>query len=193
MYKLRTMHVNGAIPGSVITGANDPRVFPVGRWLRLAKVDELPQLINVLRGEMSVVGPRPEDPHIVATHYGRLEMETLRVCPGLTSPGSIFNVTHGERMIRAEHAEADYVARVMPLKLALDAVYAGRASVGYDLRIIARTAGVLVAVLAGRRAFAMPPEAPDAFRLRAAADAPRESGPRVARGDSPGPRPASVG
>src|SRR2546422_2268160 len=65
MYKLRTMHARRRSDASVITGAEDPRVFPLGAWLRRLKIDELPQLLNVLRGEMAIVGPRPEDPAIV--------------------------------------------------------------------------------------------------------------------------------
>ncbi len=68
MYKLRTMHCR-SVAGSSITSSNDPRVFAVGRILRALKIDELPQLINILRGEMAVVGPRPEAPDIVERHY----------------------------------------------------------------------------------------------------------------------------
>jgi lipopolysaccharide/colanic/teichoic acid biosynthesis glycosyltransferase len=71
MYKFRTMHVIQS-SHSVITAANDARIFPVGRILRATKFDELPQLFNVLRGQMSIVGPRPEDPAIVKKHYGPL-------------------------------------------------------------------------------------------------------------------------
>ena len=65
-------------------------MFPLGRWLRRLKVDELPQLVNVLKGDMSIVGPRPEDPEVVAEHYTEQQRGTLAVRPGLTSPGSIF-------------------------------------------------------------------------------------------------------
>src|SRR2546422_763278 len=87
MFKLRTMHLRRRSDSSRITGARDPRVFPFGAWLRAVKVDELPQLWNVLRGEMALVGPRPEDPAIVARHYDALGRETLTVRPGLPRPG----------------------------------------------------------------------------------------------------------
>src|SRR5438034_1316321 len=82
MYKLRTMHARRRSDASVITGAEDPRVFPLGVWLRRLKIDELPQLVNVLRGEMAIVGPRPEDPAIVSRYYTALGMQTLAVPPG---------------------------------------------------------------------------------------------------------------
>jgi lipopolysaccharide/colanic/teichoic acid biosynthesis glycosyltransferase len=158
MYKLRSMHRDPGLPASRITGQADPRVFRFGRWLRQAKLDELPQLVNVLRGDMAIVGPRPEDPAIVARHYTTLERETLRVRPGLASPGSLFHFTHGERWLGNADPEREYVDRLMPVKLALDVVYVRRASFGYDLRVIGRTAWVICSGLAGKRSFPAPPE-----------------------------------
>jgi lipopolysaccharide/colanic/teichoic acid biosynthesis glycosyltransferase len=165
MYKLRTMHVRRDAGDSVITAAADPRVFRFGGWLRRTKIDELPQLVNVLRGEMSIVGPRPEDPAIVAAHYGPLQWETLRVRPGLSSPGSVYGYTHGEHMIGAGRSEADYVERVLEFKVALDAAYVRRASLAYDLAVVARTLLVIASTMAGRRRFPMPPETEAARRL----------------------------
>ena len=88
MYKLRTMRVDSAGVGR-ITAGRDPRILPVGRVLRRAKLDELPQLVNVLRGEMALVGPRPEDLSIVREHYDAMMWESLDVPPGVTSPGSL--------------------------------------------------------------------------------------------------------
>src|SRR5256884_6039922 len=118
MYKLRTMHQRRPAPASRITGQDDPRVFPLGAWLRRTKIDELPQLFNVVRGDMSLVGPRPEDPAIVVRHYAPVHRETLAVRPGLASPGSIYNYTHGERLLLSGQPERDYVDRLLPLKLA---------------------------------------------------------------------------
>ena len=167
MYKMRTMHVNHAAHQSVITAQNDPRVFPLGNWLRRSKVDELPQLFNVLRGEMAIVGPRPEAPSIVEQHYTALEHETLEIRPGLASPGSIYNYTHGETVLGGDDPEKDYVERLLRLKLALDVVYVRRATAWYDVAIIARTLWVILSMLAGRRHFPDPPEMAEARRLAA--------------------------
>ena len=163
MYKLRTMHAEGAANRTVITAANDPRVFSFGRVLRLLKIDELPQLVNVLRGDMAIVGPRPEDPRIVDRHYGELGRESLTVRPGLASPGSLYYYTHHA----ASFDEGDYVNRLLELKLAIEVIYVRQASLGYDLRIIVRTLSTLLAALLGRRHFEDPPELASAERLLA--------------------------
>ena len=165
MYKLRTMHSRRRSDASRITGAHDPRVFPLGAWLRAVKLDELPQLINVLKGEMAIVGPRPEDPAIVARHYDALGRETLTVRPGLASPGSIYSSTHGDALLTGTDPEAAYAERLLPVKLALDVVYVRHASLAYDARIVGRTLWVIVATLAGRRRFEDPPELAEARRL----------------------------
>ncbi|HZW28300.1 MAG TPA: sugar transferase [Trueperaceae bacterium] len=156
MYKFRTMHVGGA--GAPITAGDDPRVFPLGKLLRRLKVDELPQLVNVLKGDMSIVGPRPEDPDIVARHYSPAHMETLAVRPGLTSPGSVYYYAVGEETLRHGDAVDAYVERLLPVKLALDLVYVREASLAYDLALVVRTAAVIAARAAGRRRFPDPPE-----------------------------------
>lgn len=166
MYKLRTMH-GTALDGHRITTADDPRVFPLGVLLRRTKIDELPQLVNVLRGEMALVGPRPEDPVLVERHYTAWQRESLRVRPGLTSPGSLYYDAGAKRLVEGRDPEARYVAEVLPLKLALDLVYVRRASLAYDLRLIGRTIVFLVAQLAGRQTFADPPELAEAQRLLA--------------------------
>jgi lipopolysaccharide/colanic/teichoic acid biosynthesis glycosyltransferase len=165
MYKLRTMHRSAPAHGAPITAVFDPRVFPLGAVLRRTKIDELPQLWNVLRGEMSIVGPRPEDPAILRQHYSPLHHETLCVRPGLASPGSLYQYTRGDVLLEGQDHVRAYVERLLPLKLALDLVYVRRASLRYDLAIIARTAWTIVALLLGRRAFREPPELPEARRL----------------------------
>ena len=158
MYKLRTMHVATGAPGSVITAARDRRVFAFGSFLRLCKIDELPQLVNILLGDMSVVGPRPENPEIVRRYYQREHQELLAVRPGLTSPGTLFDYTHGDEIIGADEPEQRYVEHMLPLRTALDLVYVRDASWLYDARLIARTLGLIAATAAGRRRFAPPPE-----------------------------------
>ncbi|MGH7559673.1 MAG: sugar transferase [Gemmatimonadales bacterium] len=188
MYKLRTMRF-GAHQGARVTAAGDPRVFPLGRLLRRLKIDELPQLVNVLRGEMSVVGPRPEDPGIVVEQYRPAHWHTLRVRPGLSSPGSLYHDTHCVRLVAGDDPERLYLERVLPLKLALDLVYVRRASFGYDLVIIARTLWVIASSLAGRRRFPEPPELDEArglvVSMRSGADEPRVPAARQRRRGPP--------
>jgi lipopolysaccharide/colanic/teichoic acid biosynthesis glycosyltransferase len=140
MLKLRTMHV-GAESGGRITATSDARVFPVGAALRRLKLDEAPQLLNVLRGEMALVGPRPEDVAIVEERYDSLMWETLEVPPGMTSPGSLHYFTF-EDMLPADPAEAErlYLEDLLPRKIALDLVYVRHRSVSYQLEILLRTA-----------------------------------------------------
>lgn len=156
MYKFRTMHVGRG--GAPITAGDDPRIFPLGRVLRKLKIDELPQLFNVLKGDMSIVGPRPEDPGIVAQHYSPAHMETLAVRPGLTSPGSVYYYAAWEDSLKHGDAVNAYVDQLLPVKLALDLVYVREQSLTYDLSLILRTAAVILARAAGRRSFAEPSE-----------------------------------
>ena len=184
MYKLRTMHL-GAGSGSVITAERDPRVFAFGRPLRRLKIDELPQLVNVLRGEMSLVGPRPQHPAIVTRHYAPEHWETLRVRPGLASPGSLYDSTHGEPLLGSVDPERTYVERLLPIVLALDLVYVHRASLRYDATVVARTLRLIASAAVGRRTFPDPPELSEARRYLyacrrddvAAAPAPRDASP----------------
>jgi lipopolysaccharide/colanic/teichoic acid biosynthesis glycosyltransferase len=169
MYKLRTMRArrpqHAGAAESRITGLDDPRVFAVGRLLRRAKIDELPQLVNVLKGEMSIIGPRPEDPAFVRRHYAPEHLETLRVRPGLASPGSIYSTTHGEQLLTGPSPEITYTQHLLPLKLALDTVYVRKASAWYDARLVARAACAIVWSVAGRGRFPDPPELAQARRI----------------------------
>ncbi len=158
IYKLRTMHIRGISFSSTITARNDPRVFRFGSLLRRYKIDELPQLLNILKGDMSFVGPRPEDPHIVRQHYASVHRETLGVLPGLVSPGSIYNYTHGEQLLEGDDPAVPYVEHLLPIKLALDIVYVREASFSYNLRIIIRTIWVIACIVLGKRNFPNPPE-----------------------------------
>lgn len=139
MLKLRTMHSDGG--GARITARRDARVFRWGRILRRTKVDEIPQLINVLRGDMSLVGPRPEDLTIVREHYQPFMWESLRVRPGITGPGTLnYFAVESDLPEDPTAAEVAYIADLLPRKIALELVYVRNASTPYYLEMLARTA-----------------------------------------------------
>ena len=165
MYKLRTMRGTAGPSGPVITAKDDSRIFPVGAWLRRTKIDELPQLLNILRGDMSVIGPRPEDPAIVRRYYTPRDFHVLSVRPGLASPGTLYSYTTLDELIEADDPERLYVERVLPAKLALDHQYVDHASLSYDLALMCRTIAILLAKQLGRRAFAHPPELTNSRQL----------------------------
>lgn len=146
IWKFRTMAVQpGTERGSFDLGSAR-RVTAVGRWLRATKLDELPQLINVLVGEMSLVGPRPEVPAWTEVHRELWEV-VLSVRPGITDPASIEFRDEERVLAAASDPEACYRDEILPRKLALSARYVQERTVWLDLRILARTA---VAVLARR-------------------------------------------
>jgi len=142
MYKFRTMHVDRATHGALITRHGDQRVTRVGRVLRRTKLDELPQLWNVFRGDMSLVGPRPEDPHYV-TLYSAEQRRVLSVRPGMTSLASV-RFRNEERILIGEDWERAYVGTVMPAKLAFDLDYVERQSLCLDARVLWETARSLI-------------------------------------------------
>ena len=158
LFKLRTMHLNHGANTSVVTGAKDSRVFAFGSILRKLKIDELPQLWNILRGDMSIVGPRPEDLKIVADHYDEIGMSTLAVRPGLAGVSSIYNYTHGEKMLTGTDPEQIYTKDLLPIKLALEVAYLQRASLMYDIRLIVRTISAIIRIATGQKQFPDPPE-----------------------------------
>ena len=137
LYKFRSMVANADRHGPGITAAGDSRVTGVGRFLRRTKLDELPQLIHGLCGDMSLGGPRPEDPRYVAL-YTPEQRRILEQRPGITSMASLA-YRHEERMLSGDDWERVYVEQVMPAKLAIDLDYARRASVWRDIALILRT------------------------------------------------------
>jgi lipopolysaccharide/colanic/teichoic acid biosynthesis glycosyltransferase len=142
IYKFRTMVADAPALGKPITAGEDPRITRVGRWLRKMKIDELPQLFNVLVGDMSFVGPRPEVPKYVEMFRGDYE-EILRVRPGITDPASIAYRDEAAILGRADDPERFYVDRVLPAKIRLAKAYAARASFWFDMAVIARTLAVV--------------------------------------------------
>jgi lipopolysaccharide/colanic/teichoic acid biosynthesis glycosyltransferase len=143
MFKFRTMRV-AQERQSRIAAANDSRVFPFGALLRRFKLDELPQLLNIIRGEMAFVGPRPEDPWIVEKAYTMKDRETLDTLPGLTSPGTLYYYAQGEQHLANEDTESSYTAGPMRKKLELDREYMQTASAASDLRVVCQTLAVLL-------------------------------------------------
>lgn len=143
LLKFRTMRPGSEAKGQITVGARDPRVTGIGHVLRRTKVDELPQLWNVLVGDMSIVGPRPEVPRYVAL-YTPEQRAVLSVRPGLSSLASLAYIQESEVLGRSSDPERTYVEEVMPAKLALDLRYIRERSLLLDLRIILRTVGRLV-------------------------------------------------
>jgi len=140
--KFRSMYLHADRSGLLVTSAGDPRVTPVGRILRRLKLDELPQLWNVLKGEMSLVGPRPEVPCYVKS-YSTSQRQVLTVRPGITDPVSIL-YRHEEKTL-GEQADPERYYRevVMPDKLNLNLEYLNHISLSYDLSVLLRTTGCL--------------------------------------------------
>lgn len=137
LYKFRSMVADAARIGPGITSADDRRITPVGRWLRRFKIDELPQLLNVLRGEMSLVGPRPEDPRYVA-HYTLEQRRVLSVSPGLTSPASL-RYHAEESLLSGSDWETTYLSVVLPDKLRIELDYLEHRTLISDVRVILQT------------------------------------------------------
>ncbi len=137
--KFRTMTHAPQGQGPLVTAAGDRRITAVGRFLRATKLDELPQLWNVVRGDMSLVGPRPEVPKYVALYPPGVAEEVLSVRPGITDEASILYRDEAEVLARAPDPERAYVEEVLPRKLALYQQYARHHSLRGDVGILLRT------------------------------------------------------
>lgn len=142
MYKFRTMVLEADTIGPAITYRGDPRVTKAGKFLRHTKLDELPQLINVFKGEMSLVGPRPEDPSYVA-HYSAQQREVLRVKPGITGLTQL-EYRDEASLLEGTSADEDYLSQIMPEKLTLDLYYIQNRSLALDIKILWQTAVTLL-------------------------------------------------
>lgn len=138
IFKFRTMIVDAEKQGPLITIGEDSRITRSGRLLRKYKLDELPQLFNVIKGDMSLVGPRPEVPHFVGL-YTEDQRRILTLKPGLTGSASIAYTGESELLARQKDAENFYCAQLMPAKILEDLSYAKRATVLSDCVMIART------------------------------------------------------
>ena len=138
LFKFRTMRPGSEAHGQITVGGRDPRITGIGYFLRKSKMDELPQLINVLLGDMSIVGPRPEVSRYVAL-YSPEQRNVLNVRPGITSAASIAYMDENEILGRSTDPHRAYIEEVMPAKLALDLDYVKNRSFVLDVSIILRT------------------------------------------------------
>jgi lipopolysaccharide/colanic/teichoic acid biosynthesis glycosyltransferase len=138
--KVRTMTAGSS--GSKVTLANDPRVTRIGRTLRRYRLDELPQLLNVIRGEMSLVGPRPEDPAYVDL-ANPLHLRVFSAKPGITGLAQLAYRDEAE-LLAGPDADQRYRHEILPAKLRLDAEYLDRRTTVLDLKILARTVGTMM-------------------------------------------------
>ena len=139
IHKFRSMSDGAASAGPELTVGADPRITRVGRFLRRTKLDELPQLIDVLLGTMSLVGPRPELPRFVAMYPAEVRDKVLSVRPGITDPASIEYVEESALLARAADPERVYIEQIMPAKLRHAERYVEHMSVRNDVRLILTT------------------------------------------------------
>jgi len=143
IHKFRTMVADAPARGPALTVGADPRITRAGVWLRRTRLDELPQLIDVLRGAMSLVGPRPEVPRYVQHYPPALRERALAVRPGITDPSSLEFIDEAGLLARAADPEREYIEKILPRKLQSAADYADSATLWTDLRVLWRTLQVL--------------------------------------------------
>ncbi len=146
-YKFRSMHVTNSDKHMFVADAD--RLFAFGKLIRRLKIDELPQLINVIRGDMSIVGPRPMTVHAVEYHYsGRFE-PVAKVRPGLTSAASLYDYVVGDTYTDNQK----YQQEVVPIKHEMELYYVQHQSFAYDVELILRTMGTIIGVALGKKDF----------------------------------------
>jgi lipopolysaccharide/colanic/teichoic acid biosynthesis glycosyltransferase len=136
--KFRSMRPSAESSGQLTVGENDPRITGIGNFLRKTKLDETPQLINIIKGEMSIVGPRPEVPKYVAL-YNEEQRKVLNVRPGLTDLASLEYFEENRLLGESDDPERTYIDTIMPHKLSLNLKYIQERSIMLDIRIILRT------------------------------------------------------
>ncbi len=137
--KFRTMVVNAEKQGAKVTTGGDPRITRTGQWLRKYKLDELPQLINVIKGEMSLVGPRPEVPEYVAFYSEQQKRNILSIPPGITDLASIEFRNENEILAGSNDPVRDYREKVLPIKLKFYEQYVKERTLWLDFKIIIKT------------------------------------------------------
>jgi lipopolysaccharide/colanic/teichoic acid biosynthesis glycosyltransferase len=137
LYKFRTMIPDASQKGVGITSAEDSRITPIGRFLRRYKLDEFPQLMNVVLGDMNLIGPRPEDPRYVAL-YSEEQRKVLDFKPGMTSPASLF-YSDEERLLTGDNFLMMYVNEILPKKIEMEMAYFSHQTFFGDVSIILQT------------------------------------------------------
>ena len=137
LYKFRSMIAGAQNIGPGITHRGDPRVTRVGSYMRKYKLDELPQLINVVKGEMSLVGPRPEDPRYVE-QYTPIQHQVISIRPGITSPATLV-YRHEDKLLSGEDWEDNYIKKIIPEKLRIDLEYIQNQGFWTDIKILWQT------------------------------------------------------
>lgn len=142
--KFRTMFVDADQIGPLITSRDDHRVTRIGAFLRRTKLDEFPQLINVVRGDMSLVGPRPQVPRFVCRFPDEYRDVVLAVRPGITGPTQIKFRNEEDLLAGQKDSEQFYVRELLPVKCQMDAEYVQRQSLGYDVRVVCETAAIFM-------------------------------------------------
>jgi lipopolysaccharide/colanic/teichoic acid biosynthesis glycosyltransferase len=151
IWKFRTMTPDADRIAANVSPVDDPRITRVGRVLRAWFIDELPQLINVLKGDMSMVGPRPETPEYVAL-YSADERKVLALKPGMAGPSTLAFMDEAEQLSDTEDPESHYVDRILHERVLIDLQYVEDSSLRYDVQLLARQAIAIVRKHRGRHA-----------------------------------------
>ena len=151
-YKFRSMHVTDSKKSTYV--ADQARLFPFGKLIRRLKLDELPQLLNVIKGDMSIVGSRPMTKGTVEWFYGGRYEPVSWIRPGLTSAASLYDYTVGDTY---EDNEA-YEKEVVPIKREMELIYFEKQSFSYDVNLVVRTIGTIIQVIFGKKSFKDQPE-----------------------------------
>lgn len=143
LYKFRTMKPDSEKSGQITVGGKDPRITKIGYFLRKFKLDEFPQLLNVIKGDMSIIGPRPEVRRYV-DKYSKEQLKVLSVRPGLSDFASIEYINENELLGKSDNPEKTYIEEIMPAKLDLNLKYIEQKSFVTDIKLIFKTIGKIL-------------------------------------------------
>jgi lipopolysaccharide/colanic/teichoic acid biosynthesis glycosyltransferase len=143
LFKFRTMRSDSEKAGQITVGGKDPRITKIGYFLRKFKLDEFPQLLNVIKGDMSIIGPRPEVRRYVDM-YSKEQLKVLSVRPGLSDFASIEYINENELLGKSENPEKTYIEEIIPAKLQLNLKYIEQKSFSTDIKLIFKTIGKIL-------------------------------------------------